>query len=125
MASEAFILRASSVASRRTSESVSLNNGAMKGAIADGIACRASIAAARSPASCERRYGNIASTLAASPMRISAVMMASRTRGTVSPTSAAASAGTASAWPASARAAAHRLSASELSSVGGLRSQYR
>ena len=53
------MLRASSVASRRTSESPSLNSGAMNGAIASGNACRASIAAARRPASCDRRYGNI------------------------------------------------------------------
>src|SRR3954454_13904531 len=44
-------------------------------------------------------------------MRISAVMMAARTRGTASVASAAASAGTTSACPVSARAAAQRHSA--------------
>ena len=89
------MLRASSVASRRTSESLSLNSGAMNGAIASGNACNASIAAARRPASCDRRYGNMTSMLAALPMRISAVIKASRTRSIGSRPRAAASAGTA------------------------------
>ena len=70
----------------------------------------AQMAAARRLASWERRYGSSALTLASSPMRMSAVMIASRTRGTSSEASAAASAGTASAWPPSARAALHRVS---------------
>src|SRR5512139_1114468 len=53
-------------------------------------------------------------TLASSPTRISAVMIASRTRATGSAASAAASAGTASARPPSARAALHRVSLSGL-----------
>src|SRR6185369_13926903 len=53
-------------------------------------------------------------TLASSPMRIRAVMIASRTRGTVSAARAAASTGTAPERPARARAAAHLLSASAL-----------
>src|SRR3954452_22316379 len=53
-------------------------------------------------------------TLASSPTRMSAVMIASRTRATCSTPSAAASAGTASARPPSARAAFH------LTSISGL-----
>ena len=53
-------------------------------------------------------------TLASSPTRMSAVMIASRTRATCSTPSAAASAGTASARPPSARAALHRTSISGL-----------
>src|SRR6478672_1160317 len=53
-------------------------------------------------------------TLASSPTRISAVMIASRTRATCSTPSAVVSAGTASAQPPSARAALH------LTSISGL-----
>src|SRR3954467_8309307 len=53
-------------------------------------------------------------TLASSPTRMSAVMIASRTRGTCSTPSAVASAGTASTRPPSARAALHLTSISRL-----------
>src|SRR5690349_272862 len=82
--------------------------------MAFGSDCSASIAAPRNAASWERRYGSNALMLAASPIRISAVISASRTRATVSVSRAADRASTTSRWPPSARAAVQRACGSLL-----------